>query len=181
MNKVSNNLKFVLALIACFVVITACNKKSDTTTDKKEETKKTETSSTTTTTPKTTTTTTDNSSSSGDAKLYFVEDYKDGKEINKSEKFSPGWLTVMVDLRPTGKKIGVGKVELRIVKVRDEDGNKISEKIVDTVPFDVQADWDYTFFKDKDKISFKTPGTYKVTMQKVDGTPICSGEVEVVK
>ncbi|CAN5626789.1 hypothetical protein BH10BAC5_BH10BAC5_00140 [soil metagenome] len=181
MKKLSNNLKFILALIACFAVLTACNKKSETTSDskdtKKEETKKEDTKKT-----ETTSSTTDNSSSgSGSAKLYFVEDYKDGKEINKSEKFSPGWLTVMVDLRPTGKTLGVGKVELRIVKTRDSDGDKISEKIIDTVPFDVQADWDYTFFKDKDKIGFKTPGTYKVTMQKVDGTPICSGEVEIVK
>lgn len=186
MSKISNNLKFIFALFICFAVLTACNKKSDTTDSKKEDTKKevtkTDDTKKETTTSKTESSNIDRSSSgSGDAKLYFVEDYKDGKEINKSEKFSPGWLTVMVDLRPTGKKIGVGKVELRIVKVRDEDGNKISEKIIDTVPFDVQADWDYTFFKDKDKIGFKTPGTYKVTMQKVDGTPICSGEVEIVK
>ncbi|CAF3772397.1 unnamed protein product [Rotaria sp. Silwood1] len=137
------------------------DKKEETTT-KKEETKKETTSS--------------KDESSDGSKLYFCEDYKNGKEIGVSDRFSTGWLTVMVK---TDKPLGVGKVELRMTKVKDSSGNKISEKIVDTVPFDVQADWDYTYFQDKSRLKFSSPGTYKVTMQKVDGTPICSGEVEV--
>jgi hypothetical protein len=139
-------------------------------TEKKEETKKEETKKETTT----------KEESSSNKELYFCEDYKNGKEIGVSNRFSTGWLTVMVE---TGKEnpFGVGKVELRLAKIKDADGNPISEKIIDTIPFDVQADWHYTYFQDPKRLKFSSPGTYRVTMQKIDGTPICSGEVEVTK
>lgn len=166
------NLKFVLAIVVSFTLLTACSKvkemadKEKEKTDKKEETTKKE---------ETKKESTDKEETSGN-RLYFCEDYKNGKEIGVSDRFSTGWLTVMVR---TDKPLGVGKVELRMTKIKNADGEKISEKIVDTVPFDVQADWDYTYFQDKSRLKFTSPGTYKVTMQKVDGTPICSGEVEV--
>jgi len=176
MLKISTNFKFVLALLIGFTMLTACGKLKDAVEKEKEKDKKEET-----TTKKEETTTDKKESSSkkeetAGNKLYFCEDYKGGQEIGVSDRFTTGWLTVMVR---TTEPIGVGKVELRLAKVRDEDGNKISEKIIDTVPFEVQADWDYTYFQDKKRLTFKTPGTYKVTMQKVDGTPICTGEVEV--
>jgi len=161
MQLINHKINFILALFIGVAVIFACGDKKEDTSDK-EETKKEET---------TTEETTEDESVGGS--LYFCEDYVDGEEIGVSESFTPGWLTIMVK---TDEPLGVGKVELRIVKIR-KDG---SEKIIDTVPFDVQADWDYTFFQDKDKIGFKTPGDYKVTLQKVDGTPIVSGEVTVV-
>jgi hypothetical protein len=168
------NLKFILAIVVSFTLLTACSKVKEMA-DKEKE--KTETKETTkeTTKEETKKESSGKETSSGN-ELYFCEDYKNGKEIGVSERFTPGWLTVMVR---TDKPLGVGKVELRMAKIKDADGNKISEKIVDTVPFDVQADWDYTYFQDKSRLKFTSPGTYKVTMQKVDGTPICSGEVEV--
>ncbi len=166
MQHLNYKINFILALFIGIAVIFACNKKDDSS-DKektkettKEETKKEET-------------TTERTSTSSGGSLYFCEDYKNGEEIGVSKRFTPGWLTVMVK---TDEPLGVGKVELRIVKIR-RDG---SEKIIDTVPFDVQADWDYTYFQDKDRIAFRSPGEYKVTLQKVDGTPIVSGEVTVV-
>lgn len=108
--------------------------------------------------------------------LYFCEDYKNGKEIGVSDRFTTGWLTVMVR---SDRPLGVGKVELRLTKIADAKGKSITPKIMDTIPFDVEADWDYTYFQDKERLLFNTPGTYRVTLQKVDGTPICSGIVEV--
>ena len=161
MQLINHKINFILALFIGLAVILACGDKKDDESDK-EETKKEETTKEETTEDETI-----------GGSLYFCEDYVDGEEIGVSERFTPGWLTVMVK---TDEPLGVGKVELRIVRIRKNG----SEKIIDTVPFDVQADWDYTYFQDKKRISFKTPGDYKVTLQKVDGTPIVSGEVTVV-
>ena len=114
------------------------------------------------------------------ALLYFCEDYIDGNEINVSEKFSTGWLTVMVDLRPAGRTFGVSNVQLKLIQIKDAQGNRISDKVIKTVPFDVSSDWDYVFFKDEENLSFDAPGTYKVICQKVDGTSIVSGVVIIV-
>ncbi|CAN5383478.1 hypothetical protein BH10BAC5_BH10BAC5_25580 [soil metagenome] len=116
----------------------------------------------------------------GDDELYFVEDYINAKEINRSKKFSPGWLTIMADLRPSGRTLGVSKVEIKIIKVKNENGDKIEEKLIDIIPFDVKPDWDYTFFRDKDKVGFKTAGTYTVILQTVDAVPICWGQIEII-
>ncbi len=112
--------------------------------------------------------------------LYFCEQYKDGEEIGVSSRFTPGWLTVMIDLRLSNRTFGTGKVKLQLSKIKNEYGNEIPEIIVDTVPFEVQPEWDYTYFTDKSNLKFSEPGTYRVICQKVDGTPIVSGEVEIV-
>lgn len=122
----------------------------------------------------------DREMSSDDDLLYFCEDYVNGKEIGKSDVFTPGYLTVMVNLRPVKKTLGTGKVELRLTKIKDEDGKSISDEIIETIPFNVEPDWDYTYFQDQKKLGFKEPGTYKVTLMKTDGSPICSGQVKVI-
>ena len=109
--------------------------------------------------------------------LYFCEDYVNSEEIGVSDRFTTGWLTVMVR---TDKPFGTGKVELQVTKIADSKGNTITEKIIDVIPFDVGAEWDYAYFQDKDRLKFTSPGTYKVTMQDLKGIPYCSGEVEVV-
>lgn len=113
--------------------------------------------------------------SSSDVKVYFCEEYTGGKEVGVSDEFvigrNGGYFTCMIDLRNTGKKIGVGKLELRITKLGE------SEKIVATEKFDVQPDWDYIFF---DKFhTFYSPGDYKITVLKPDGTPVGTGEVKI--
>jgi hypothetical protein len=172
MGKFTGKLNFFVAIIVAVILVLSCSKLKDISKkDKekqdvaKEETKKEEAKKDT---------------KSSESKLYFCEQYKNGEEIGVNKRFTPGWLTVMIDLRPAGKTLGTGKVELRISKIKDEDGNEISEKIMKTVPFSVQADWDYTYFEDHDNIKFKVPGTYKVVCQKIDGTPIVEGEVEVI-
>jgi len=142
-------------------------KKEDT---KKEDTKKEDTKKDDTKKEDTKTTT------SSDATLYFCEEYTDGKEVGKSDTFiitpNGGYFTCMINLKGTGKTIGVGKLDLRITK-KTADG----EKIVTTEKFDVQPDWDYIFF---DKFhTFYDPGLYKVTALKPDGTPVASGEVTI--
>jgi hypothetical protein len=178
MKNLKYKLNFLLAILITVSLVVACGKLKDLAKEetKKEDTKTTETKKEDT---KTTTETKKESSSKkeGEAKLYFCEQYKNGEEVGVSERFTPGWLTVMVDTRPAGTKLGTGKVELKLSKIKDASGDDISEKIIRTVPFDVQADWDYTYFTDKKNLKFDTPGTYRVVCQKKDGSPIATGEV----
>jgi hypothetical protein len=175
MTNFQNKFGFLFAILICVAIAFACNKKDSTSEkeDSKEDTKK-ETTTKETTKEDTKEETRKEKTSSGNSggSLYFVEDYKNGEEIGKSDRFTTGWLTVMVR---TDEPIGVGKVELRVARVSGG-----SEKIMDTIPFDVQPDWTYTYFQDKSRLKFSSPGTYKVTLQKVDGSPIVSGEVEVI-
>ncbi len=174
----NHKLKFIIALLVVFAVGYVCSSNKD---DKKEDTKKEETKKEDTkkeeikSDERKTEDTKKESSGSEDVKLYFCEEYKDGKEVGKSDEFiigkNGGYFTCMIDLRGSGKKIGVGKLELRITKL----GN--SEKIIATEKFDVQPDWDYIFF---DKFhTFYSAGDYKVTALKPDGTPVASGEVKI--
>lgn len=162
----NNHLKFIIALLVMFAVGYVCSSsKDDKKEDKKEDTKKEDTKKEDTKKEETT----------SEAKLYFCEEYKNGEEIGKSSTFiigsNGGYFTCMIDLRPTGKKVGVGKLELRISKLGS------SEKILDTEKFDVQPDWDYIFF---DKFhTFYSAGDYKITAFKPDGTPVASGEVTI--
>jgi hypothetical protein len=172
----NHKLKFLIAILVMFAVGYVCSsnkddKKEDTKKEdtKKEDTKKEDTKKEDTKKEETT------SSSGGDVKVYFVEEYTGGKEIGKSDEFiigpNGGYFTCMIDMRGTGKKIGVGKLELRITKLGG------SEKIIATEKFDVQPDWDYIFF---DKFhTFYSAGDYKVTVLKPDGTPVGVGEVKI--
>lgn len=101
----------------------------------------------------------------GGDKLYFCEKYT-SKEIGEGTKFPVGNVTVMMKL---SKPIGVTSVDVNITDVA-------TGKPVDTVPFTVQASWDYIHFDDVD---FKEPGKYKVSCLKKDGTVIASNEVEI--
>jgi hypothetical protein len=168
----NNKLKLIIALMVMFAVGYICSSdKDDKKEDKKEDTKKEDTKKEDTKKEDTK----EETKSSSDVTLYFCEEYTGGKEIGRSEEFiigkNGGYFTCMIDMRGTGKTIGVGKLELRITKLGG------SEKIIATEKFDVQPDWDYIFF---DKFhTFYSAGDYKVTALKPDGTPVASGEVKI--
>jgi hypothetical protein len=170
----NNKLKLIIALMVMFAVGYICSSdKDDKKEDKKEDTKKEDTKKEDT--KKEDTKEDTKKESSGDVSLYFCEEYTGGKEIGRSDEFiigkNGGYFTCMIDMRGTGKTIGVGKLELRITKLGG------SEKIIATEKFDVQPDWDYIFF---DKFhTFYSAGDYKVTALKPDGTPVASGEVKI--
>jgi hypothetical protein len=191
MKQLSHKFSFLFALVISVGVILACNKfkgddnnTSSGSDNNKQQTTKTEDNNSgnnnSGSNDNTSKNNTSNNTSAGtmSGKLYFCEDYKNGEEIGVSERFTPGWLTVMVK---TDEPLGISKAELRLSKVADANGDKISEQILTTIPFDIQPNWTYTYFQDKDKLKFSSPGTYRVILQKTDGTPLLSNDVEVVK
>jgi hypothetical protein len=176
MQNLKNQLGFFLAIFVSVAVIFACNKLKEETSssddDKTEKTERTEKSDD----KKDDSERKSSGNSFKGSKLYFCERYSTaGGEVGESDVFNisrkGGYLTVMIDLRPADAIIGTGKVDLRIARY---EGSK--EKIVDTLPFDVQPDWDYIHF---DKVTFYKAGDYKVTLLKSDGTPVASGEVTI--
>ncbi|MEO8446851.1 MAG: hypothetical protein ABI528_05115 [bacterium] len=106
-------------------------------------------------------------------KLFFCESYNSSTDKceGKSEKYTTGFLTVMIDLRPTKRKVGVDKVNINVTNIKT--GN-----VVDTYPYDTDPTMDYVYF---DKVDFKSPGKYKVSALKPDGTVLVSNEIEIIE
>jgi hypothetical protein len=77
----------------------------------------------------------------------------------------------MVDLRPENKKIGVDEVDINIT-------DKETGKVVETLPFTVTPDMNYIYFNN---VKFETPGKYKVSCLKKDGTIVVTGEIEIIE
>ena len=173
MKTFNNKFTFLIVLVVSVFLVISCSKLKDLAKEetKKEDTKKEETKKEDTKIHKEETST--------EKKLYFCEDYKDGEEVNVGKTFSVGWITVMVDLRPAGKTMGVKSINIVLYKIKDADGNNIVEKKVATVPFTVRTDMDYVYFKDTKKLKFTSPGTYRVACEKLDGTEIVDGEVNI--
>ncbi len=94
--------------------------------------------------------------------LYFCENYEDGIEIGVSSSFTTGKITVMLDLRPENRIIGVNKVFIKITKVADKDGYYPDEILIDRIPFEVGPDWDYMYFENSERIKFQEPGVFRV-------------------
>ena len=112
------------------------------------------------------------------AKLYFCEDYTD-QEVNVSKVFTTGYLTVMVDLRPSGKNIGCRNVKVKLNKIKDEDGVSVTERTVKTVPFTVNKDFDYIYFTNHKDLKFNSPGTYRVYLYDDSGDEVVHGDVKI--
>jgi hypothetical protein len=115
-------------------------------------------------------------------RLYFCEDYDvaNSEEIGVSNTFTPGWLTVMLDMRDAGRTIGCKKVYLDIYKITDEEENNITPVKMKRIEFTVSANYDYIFFKDTDKLKFKTPGKYRVSLLDTQINIIAENTVKIV-
>lgn len=120
-----------------------------------------------------------NKSFSQEAKLYFCEDYDNGNEINVNTKFTTGWLTVMVDLRDAGEVLGVDNVNIVIYSIEYDASNNPKLSLVNKIPFDVDPNWDYVYFKDPERLKFPNEGEFAVTCQTEEEEVIAYGVVEI--
>ncbi len=111
--------------------------------------------------------------------FYFCESYTNGQEINVSNTFSTGYLTAMLDLRPTETTIGVRDVALEITMIADEHGFYDSELVIDLVKFTVDPSWDYIYFTDEENLKFDKPGIYRVMLMKEPNQQVASGILKI--
>lgn len=112
--------------------------------------------------------------------LYFCELYQDGIEIGVSSTFTTGCVTIMLDLRPVNKTIGVNKVFIKITKVADKDGYYPDEIFVDRIPFEVGPDWDYLIFENSERLNFQEPGVFRVYSTYESGQIIANAFLKVI-
>ncbi len=103
--------------------------------------------------------------------LYFCEKYTD-REIDVSDRFTTGTLTVMVKL---DKPIYYNNVSIQLDKYncRTDDF-----EYYDSRNFDVDGKWSYIHF---DKIAFSDPGLFRVFLLDPEGNTIVSGLIEIIK
>jgi|WetSurMetagenome_2_1015567.scaffolds.fasta_scaffold50401_4 hypothetical protein len=170
MKKLNVQISFLLALSLLVFMVLSCSKIKDMFSEKdkttKEETTKEETKETTKSEDKT-----ESTSVKTGNRLYFCEDYLQKEEVNVSDRFSTGRLTVMVK---TKEKLYDVNVSLKLEKLND-DG---TYDFVKTIKFEIPIG-DYFFFKHKD-LGFSKPGVYRVTLLGLDKKPVCSGNVTII-
>lgn len=102
--------------------------------------------------------------------LYFCVKY-DGKEIECSDRFTTGSITVMARLNGP---VSQTKVFIQLEKYNPEDG---SFKFYRDFDFDVDADLDYIYFND---VVFSDKGIYRVFLLDPGKNTIASALVEII-
>jgi hypothetical protein len=113
--------------------------------------------------------------------LYFCEQYLDGIEIGVSSTFTTGCITIVLDLRPSNEIVNVNKVYIKITKVADKDGYYPDEILIDRIPFEVSADWDYLYFENSGRLKFEEPGIYRVYCLDESGQNIANAFLKVIQ
>lgn len=108
------------------------------------------------------------------SKVILSDDVQNGNPVNVTNTFNliAGKKTIAVglDLRPINKKIGSNRIDLRLMIKKDG-----SEKLIETLSFDTQPEWDIMYFNG---ITFYQTGKHRVVFIKPDGTPVASAELE---
>ncbi|NQV17239.1 MAG: hypothetical protein HQ534_01670 [Armatimonadetes bacterium] len=105
--------------------------------------------------------------------LYFCVRYdSDLGEVDQSDRFTTGNITVMVLLE---KPIGLYEITIELDKLNPR---KNTFEYYKDYEFDVGYDMDYIFFND---VNFADPGIYRVFLLDPKGNTIVSSLVEIVK
>ena len=102
--------------------------------------------------------------------LYFCVRY-DGKEVDCSDRFTTGRITVMVKL---AKPITYSKVIIQLDKYNPQDS---SFEYYSEYPFDTDPDMTYIYFND---VEFGDKGIYRVFLLDPRKNNITSALVEII-
>ncbi len=110
--------------------------------------------------------------SAKDPKLFFCESYNPNSDecLGKAKRYTQGALTVVVDLRPADKTLGVEFVNINITNLKTGD-------VEDTFGYNTNPSSDYVYF---DNVKFLRSGKFRVSALKPDGTVIISNEIEII-
>jgi hypothetical protein len=109
--------------------------------------------------------------------LYFCEKYDEDKgEIGVSDRFTTGYLTVMV---LSTKRIGVSNCHIQFDKYNCTEGKFEYYKKFD---YKIDADSKYVYFNKNDDsdLSFEKPGIYRVFLLDKDNNTVTSSLVQII-
>lgn len=110
--------------------------------------------------------------------LYFCESYSSTRgEVNISDRFNPGYLTVMVK---ADKALGLSDVSIQYDKY---DPSSRTFNYYKKFNFNVQPSSNYIYFErtsDND-MSFDEPGIYRVFLLDERGKTVTSSLIEIIR
>ncbi len=116
-------------------------------------------------------------SAQSDPVLYFCEKYGDDGEVGVSDRFTTGYLTVMVKC---DYELG-----LTDAKIQFDQYNFKTRKFEYYKKFDysVEPDMKYIFFSKNDEsdMKFSEPGLYRVFLLNDDDETVASALIEIIK
>ena len=105
--------------------------------------------------------------------LYVCESYGDNGELGISDRFTTGYLTVMVKC---DYELGLSSVNIQFDKY-----NPYTQKFEfnKKFPYNVKPTMKYIFFASKD-LAFDSPGIYRIFLLDDLGKTVTSGLVEII-
>ena len=108
--------------------------------------------------------------------LYFCEYYGSAGEVGISDRFTTGYLTVMVK---SDDALGLSDVTIQFDKYNCNTGEF---KFYKKFNYDVESDMKYIYFSKNETsdMSFDSPGIYRVFLLNGYGETVTSGLVEVI-
>lgn len=109
--------------------------------------------------------------------LYFCERYGDDGEIGISDRFTTGYLTVMVKC---DYALGLSNVYIQLDKYNAETGNFTFYKKFN---YKVEPSMKYIYFSKNSSsdMNFDTPGIYRVFLLDDAGKTVASALIEIIK
>ncbi|MBK9334345.1 MAG: hypothetical protein IPM96_18525 [Ignavibacteria bacterium] len=108
--------------------------------------------------------------------LYFCESYSDNGEVGVSDRFTTGYLTVMVK---ADGPLGLRDCSIQMDKYDRTTGTFSYYK---KFPYVVTPDMKYVYFakNDESDMSFEDPGIYRVFLLDHNGRTVASSLVEII-
>ncbi|HMQ68538.1 MAG TPA: hypothetical protein PKA90_05885 [Ignavibacteria bacterium] len=108
--------------------------------------------------------------------LYFCEKYGSDGEVGVSDRFTTGYLTVMVK---ADGPLGLKDCSIQLDKYNCNSGTFSYYKKFD---YKIERDMKYVYFEKNDEsdMSFEDPGIYRVFLLDQNGRTVASGLVEII-
>lgn len=109
--------------------------------------------------------------------LYFCEKYGDDGEVGVSDRFTTGYLTVMVK---SSTALGLTNCHIQLDRYNVSEGKFEFYKKFD---YKIDADMKYVFFaKNEDSdMSFEKPGIYRVFLLNKKDKTVASALVQIIE
>lgn len=108
--------------------------------------------------------------------LYFCEKYGDDGEVNISDRFTTGFLTVMVKCNYA---LGLTSVSIEMDKYNCSTGKF---EYYNKSDYSITADMKYIYFEgNTKKLNFKDVGIYRVFLLDSGGNTITSSLIEIIR